>query len=42
MKKKMDAAMKIYLGLDGGELEEYLASSSNKQEAYLEEVLGNE
>jgi hypothetical protein len=27
---------------EGDELEEYLASSSNKQEAYLEEVLGNE
>ncbi|MCR4585495.1 MAG: hypothetical protein K5686_07180 [Lachnospiraceae bacterium] len=42
MKKRVDAALKIYLGLEGGKLDEFMASSSIQQEAYLEEVLGDE
>ena len=39
MKAKADTIMEVYLGLDEAGRDEYFASSSNKQEAYLEEVL---
>jgi len=39
MKEQMDTALTIYLGLDDQEREEFLGSSMNKQEVYLEEVL---
>ena len=39
MKEQVDAALRIYLGLDDEAREEYLASSMNHQKAYLEEVL---
>lgn len=39
MKEQVDTALRIYLGLDDEAREEYLASSMNQQEAYLEEVL---
>ena len=39
MKAKADTIMEVYLGLDEVGRDEYFASSSNKQEAYLEEVL---
>lgn len=39
MKEQVDVALRIYLGLDDQAREEYLASSMNHQEAYLEEVL---
>ncbi len=39
MKKKADAILKVYLRLDGEKLEEFLNSSMNKKEAYLEEVI---
>lgn len=39
MKEKVEVAMHVFLGLDEEGLREYLDSSQNKQEAYLEEVL---
>jgi len=39
MKHKLDTAMKIYFGLDDKGLEEYLASSENKQTLFIEEVV---
>ena len=39
MKAKADTIMEVYLGLDEAGRDEYFSSSSNKQEAYLEEVL---
>lgn len=39
MKKKADTLLKVYLRLDEEKLEEYLNSSMNEQEAYLEEVI---
>ncbi|MBE5870699.1 MAG: hypothetical protein E7294_05520 [Lachnospiraceae bacterium] len=42
MKAKMDVILRIYLGLDDKEREEYLEGSENRQGAYLEEVLLHE
>ncbi len=39
MKKKADIILEIYFGLDEKEREEFLESSANEQEAYLEEVI---
>ena len=39
MKNKMNTAMKIYFGLDEKGLEDYLASSENKQTLFIQEVI---
>ena len=42
MKNKMNTAIKIYFGLDDKGLEDYLASSDNKQALFIEEVFSGE
>ena len=42
MRNKMNAAMKVYFGLDEKGLEDYLASSENQQALYIEEVIFGE